>query len=158
MSLPERYISFARIILFFPTGGAAAPPAPPPRTLMHECTSLVHPPLFSTDVRERTDWIQFLKCLSHRLVRLVRFSFTLGFISFSCFKKIYATIQHFYSSRIEIYKSVDICRTWSRVVAYWSCLHSCLASKPQQNKLGPDVRPSRCNVQGMFMAIRFEVL
>ena len=38
VSLPERYISFARIILFFfPTGGAAAPPAPPPRTLMQVC-------------------------------------------------------------------------------------------------------------------------
>ena len=37
VSLPERYISFVRIILFFPTGGAAAlpvPPPPPPRTLM----------------------------------------------------------------------------------------------------------------------------
>ena len=35
MSLPERYTSFAQIILLFSQlGGAAAPPAPPPRTLM----------------------------------------------------------------------------------------------------------------------------
>ena len=54
--------------------------------------------------------------------------------------------------------------TRHRSVAYWSfyitarwCLHSCLASKPQQNKLGPVLQPSRCNNQGMLSAINFEV-
>ena len=42
------------------------------------------------------------------------------------------------------------------ILARW-CLHSCLASKPQQNNLGPVDRPSRCNDQGMFLAINFEV-